>query len=85
LYRQAGFREINARAAVLALVAGHPFRRWPIESAMALHGRIIETGLMTEVEFESTINDLQVIVDDPEIWMTSFIVTQVWGYKPQRA
>ncbi len=84
LLRQAGCLEVNGRAVVLGLPAGHPFRRWPIESGMALRHRILETGLMTESEFEATIKACQRIADDPEIWMTSYMVTQVWGRKPAR-
>jgi ubiquinone/menaquinone biosynthesis C-methylase UbiE len=84
LMRQVGCLEVNGRAVVLALPAGHPFRRWPIESAMALRQRILDAGLMTEGEFEATLEACQHIAEDPEIWMTSFMVTQVWGHKPAR-
>ncbi len=42
LLRHAGLEEIKARAATLALPAGHPFRQWPIESTMAT--RMTETA-----------------------------------------
>jgi SAM-dependent methyltransferase len=84
LLRQAGCQAVNARAAVLALPAGHPFRHWPLESAMALHDKILESGLMKEDEFEYILETCQLIADDPGIWMTSFMVTQVWGLKPAR-
>ena len=84
LLRQAGCLEVNGRAAVLGLPAGHPRRRWPIELAVALRQRILEAGLMTEKEFSATVEACQRIADDPEIWMTSFMVTQVWGHKPAR-
>jgi hypothetical protein len=77
LLRQAGCREVDDRAVVLALPAGHPFRRWPIESATALHNKILEMGLMSEGEFEATLEACQRIAADPEIWITSFMVTQV--------
>ncbi len=83
LLRQAGCQRVNARAAVLALPAGHPYRHWPLESAMALRHQILESGLMTEGEFQSTLAACQLIADDPDIWMTSFMVTQVWGFKPR--
>lgn len=83
LLRQAGCQAVNGKAAVLALPAGHPFRHWPVESAMALQSRILESGLMSPEEFESTLEDCQRIANDPDIWMTSFMVTQVWGYKPE--
>jgi len=37
---------------------------------------------MNEKEFEVTPEACQRIADDPDIWMTSFMVTQVWGHKP---
>jgi len=85
LLRQAGCQAVNGKAAVLALPAGHPFRRWPVESALALQSRILESGLMSAEEFESTLEDCQRIADNPDIWMTSFMVTQVWGKKPLHA
>jgi SAM-dependent methyltransferase len=84
LLRKAGCLDVNGRAVVLGLPAGHPFRRWPIESALALRQRILETGLMNEGEFMDTIEACQRIAEDPEIWMTSFMLTQVWGRKPAR-
>ena len=82
LLRQAGCLQVNGRAVVLGLPAGHPFRRWPIESATALRQRILEGGLMAEKEFEETLEACRRVAEDPEIWMTSFMVTQVWGIKP---
>ncbi len=57
--------------------------RWNL--ALALHSRILESGLMSSGEFESTLEDCQRIADNPDIWMTSFMVTQVWGKKPLHA
>jgi SAM-dependent methyltransferase len=85
LLRGAGCQSVTSKAAVLGLPAGHPFRRWPIESALALHDRILEYGLMSEDEFEATLQACQQVAGDPDIWITSFMVTQVWGKKPQNA
>lgn len=82
LLRQAGCQMVNGRAAVLALPAGHRYRRWPLESAIALQRRILESALMTEAEFGATLEECQRIADDPDIWMTSYMLTQVWGRKP---
>jgi hypothetical protein len=37
---------------------------------------------MIEREFGATLEACQRIADDPDIWMTSFMVTQAWGRKP---
>jgi SAM-dependent methyltransferase len=82
LLRQAGCQAVNGRAEVLALPAGHRYRHWPLESALALQRRILGSGLMTAGEFGTTLEACQRIADDPDIWMTSYMMTQVWGRKP---
>jgi hypothetical protein len=37
---------------------------------------------MNEKEFGATPEACQRIADDPDIWMTYFMVTQVWSRKP---
>lgn len=82
LLRQAGLEGIDARAAVLALPAGHPYRLWPLESAAALRPRILEWGLTTPAELDAIMDECERIANDPQVFLTSFIVVQVWGRKP---
>jgi SAM-dependent methyltransferase len=83
LLRHAGLENVQARGAVLALPVGHPYRTWPIESAIALRGRILEWGLITEIELDRLLTECEHIARDPDVFLTSFVVLQVWGRKPK--
>ena len=50
-----------------------------VNRQLALNRRILESGLMNEKEFGATPEACQRIADDPDIWMTYFMVTQVWA------
>lgn len=82
LWRQSGLVDVHARAAALALPAGHPYRRWPIESAQALRARILDWKLIGAAEFDQLLADCEGVARDPDIFLTSFAVMQVWGRKP---
>lgn len=82
LFRQAGLEDVQARVATLALPAGHPYRIWPIESAYALRGRLLEWELISETELYQLLEECERVACDPDIFLTSFAVMQVWGRKP---
>ena len=82
LFRQAGLENVQARAACLALPAGHPYRLWPVESALAFRPRFLEWGLITSSELDGLLGECERIARDPETFLTSFVVMQVWGRKP---
>lgn len=84
LLRKAGLEDVKARAAALALPAGHPYRRWPIESTMATRLRTREWSLMSDSEWEQMVAECERIADDPDIFLVSFMVIQAWGRKPAR-
>jgi ubiquinone/menaquinone biosynthesis C-methylase UbiE len=85
LLRHAGLVDVQARAAALALPAGHPFRRWPLESTMATRPKTREWGLMAEHEWEQVVAECERIVNDPDTFLLSFMVVQTWGRKPARS
>jgi ubiquinone/menaquinone biosynthesis C-methylase UbiE len=85
LFRRAGLEDVQARAACLALPAGHPFRLWPIESALAFRTRFLEWGMIIASELDLLLQECEHIARDPEIFLTSFLVMQVWGRKPKTA
>lgn len=83
LFRRAGLENVQARAACLALPAGHPYRFWPIESALAFRSRLLEWGLITATDLDQLLLECEHIARDPEAFLTSFVVIQVWGRKPE--
>jgi SAM-dependent methyltransferase len=82
MLRQAGLEEVRIRAAVVALHNGHPYMRLPIQFATSLRRRILDAGLLTEVELDEALATCEEIAKNPETFVMSFIVTQVWGHKP---
>jgi ubiquinone/menaquinone biosynthesis C-methylase UbiE len=82
LFRRAGLQDVQARTACLALPAGHPYRLWPIESAQAFRPRFLDWGLINGSELDDLLKECEHIARDPETFLTSFIVMQVWGRKP---
>jgi ubiquinone/menaquinone biosynthesis C-methylase UbiE len=82
LFRRAGLQNVQARAACLALPAGSPYRFWPIESALAFRPRFLEWGLITASELDYLLLECERIARDPDTFLTSFVVIQVWGRKP---
>jgi SAM-dependent methyltransferase len=81
LLRNAGLEDVKARAVALALPAGHPYRRWPLESTMGTRPRTREWGLMSDSEWEQLVAECEQIADDPECFLVSFMVVQTWGLK----
>jgi hypothetical protein len=82
MLKSAGLEDIKIRAAVLALQDNHPYKRLPVQFAISLRKRIIENDLLTDIELDKSIQDVEAIAADPDTIVISFIVTQVWGRKP---
>jgi len=82
LMRSNGLRDVNIRAAVLALHEGHPYMRMPIVAVKAMRDRIIAAGISTSNELDALLADVEVFASDPETFQITFTVTQVWGRTP---
>jgi ubiquinone/menaquinone biosynthesis C-methylase UbiE len=83
LLRHAGLQDIQLRAAVVALPPQHPYLRLPIQFATSLRQRILDGGFLAEAELNATMAACERMAQDPETIGLTFIVTQVWGRKPQ--
>jgi hypothetical protein len=82
MLRDRGAQEMRIRAAVLALLPGHPYLRLPVQFATSLRARILEGGIMDVAELDAAIAACERIAADPQTVGVSFVVTQVWGRKP---
>jgi SAM-dependent methyltransferase len=82
LLRKAGLENVQIRAAVVALPPAHPFLRAAIQFATSLRQRIVEGGWLTEPALDEVIAACEMSAHDPETCGLSFVVTQVWGWKP---
>jgi hypothetical protein len=82
LLRRSRLQDVQIRAAVLALPHGHPYRRLPIQFAASLRERILEGGLIHATELDDVIAACEDVASEPDTYITSFIVTQAWGWLP---
>ena len=82
MLRRVGLEDVQIKAAVVALQGRHPYKRVPVQFATSLRKRILEAGISKEHELDELVRDCERIAADPETVMTSFVVTQVWGRKP---
>lgn len=81
----AGFADVQATAAVLMLPGTHPYARLPVQFAASLRERILAMGLATADELEAAREECDRELQLERRVVTSFVVTQVWGRKPQRS
>lgn len=84
MLRRAGLEDVQIRAAVITLQAHHPYMRLPIQFATSLRQRIIGTGLLAEAELDGLLDECEQLAQDPDTFVTTFIVTQVWGRRPSQ-
>jgi SAM-dependent methyltransferase len=84
MLRHAGLEDVRARAVVLALHDQHPYLRLPILFATSLRQRILEGGLLRESDLDNAIAEYECVAAAPDTFGLSFVVTQIWGRKPQR-
>jgi ubiquinone/menaquinone biosynthesis C-methylase UbiE len=82
MLQDTGLEGVRMRAAVLGLPYPHPYRRLAVQFATSLRQRILEAGILGEAELDDAIAKYEQVVNDPDVVMLSFIVTQVWGRKP---
>ena len=83
MLRLAGLEDVQVRVAVLALPGGHPYLRLPLQFAHSLRARIVGGGLMSAAELDRLVAEYVEAAADPQGSGLSFVVTQVWGRKPE--
>jgi SAM-dependent methyltransferase len=79
MLRGAGLRDVQIRAAAVALSDTHPYKRLPVQFATSLRDRIVDNGILSVDELDNAIAECEQIAADPATVVMSFIVTQVWG------
>ncbi|MDQ2764174.1 MAG: class I SAM-dependent methyltransferase [Pseudomonadota bacterium] len=82
MLRAAGVQQLAQRNAVLAVAGQHPYKRLPLQFAGSLRSRILDGGLLSELQLQTCLSDVTLLTEDPDSVMTTFVVTQVAGRKP---
>ena len=83
LFRRAGLQDVRVRAAVVTLQDAHPLMRLPIVLAGALRPQIVGGGIVAEDELDAALRECEYSALDGETFVTSFMVTQVWGRRAE--
>ena len=73
--------EPRVRAEVLALPAGHPYLRLPLQMAAGLEPRLRELTDAAEVERLRRVAEAELA--EPGRWGTTFTLLQCWGRSPE--
>jgi hypothetical protein len=82
LFYQANLSDIQVRSAIKAMPVGDPYRSDMVKFALVEKKQILDAGLLTERDFDLSIEACNRIIDDPEIIIYSYALTQVWGWVP---
>ena len=83
LLRGIGLRNVQVRAAIVALSDSHPYMRLPVQFAASLRQRIISSGIVSESTLDELMRQVEAITTDPATFTTSFTLIQTWGTKPE--
>lgn len=83
LWTDAGLRDVQLRAEVVALAPRHPYLRVPIQFATSLRPRLLSAGIVTEAELDTTIAAVEAHLARPDVTGLTYTVVQVWGTKPE--
>jgi SAM-dependent methyltransferase len=77
LLREIGVERPEIDAHVIALEAGHPYLRLPLQFSIALESRLLER--LTEDELASLRAEAETELAEPDRWGTTFTLIQSWG------
>jgi hypothetical protein len=75
-------KDAFALAHIIVQIPLMEFQNLHIQFATSLRQRIVDGGLLTEVELDEALAVCEEIAKNPGTFVMSFIITQVWGRKP---
>ena len=84
LFYQANLEDIQVRSAIMAMPVGHPYRSDLVKFVLVEKDHILSEQLLSEQEFDASIEACYKIIDDPSIIIYSYALTQVWGRVKER-
>lgn len=82
ILRDAGLVDVQTNPLIHTYGAGHSRRPIFLQFVKNLHERIVDQGLISEVEFAECVASLERHLDDVETLVVSHLFIQAWGRKP---
>ena len=79
LFKQADMQDLHIRTAVIAIPKGHAYRMGMNQLARALRDLILESGILKADEFDQALQQCDLLMNDPNVLVTSYTLVQLWG------
>ena len=64
---------------MIAIPKGHGYRMGMNQLAWALRDSILETGIIKADEFDQALQQCDMLMNDQNVMVTSYILVQLWG------
>jgi ubiquinone/menaquinone biosynthesis C-methylase UbiE len=72
-------KDVQVRKAIVSLPAKHRYLRVPIMFANSLRQRILDANIISAIELDSTIAEVEAHVAREDVTGSTFTIMQVWG------
>jgi SAM-dependent methyltransferase len=82
LVRHAGLEDVRYRPFLVGVHATHPMVDYLPSTVESLRSTLIDRGLMTDADLETSLSACRDHLRDPETVFTTYTVAQVWGVNP---
>ena len=82
LFKKANIQDICTRTAMIALPKGHVYRMGLNQLARVLRDSILENGILKADEFDKALQQCNLLMNDPNVSVTSYTLVQLWGHVP---
>jgi hypothetical protein len=68
--------------AAISIPKGYAYRMGLNQMVRALRDSILETGILKADEFDQSLRQCEMLMNDPNVLVTSYTLIQIWGRVP---
>ncbi len=79
LFKEENIQDLQTRTAIMTLPKGHAYRMGMNQLARVLRDSILENGIIKADEFDQAPQQCDVLMNDPNVSVTSYTLVQLWG------
>jgi ubiquinone/menaquinone biosynthesis C-methylase UbiE len=84
LFKEANIQDLHTHTAKIDLPKGHAYRMGMNQLAWVLRDSILENGIIKADEFDHALQQCDVLMNDPNVLVTSYTLVQIWGHVPSK-
>jgi ubiquinone/menaquinone biosynthesis C-methylase UbiE len=82
LFKEANMQDIHTRTKMLDLPKGHVYRKGLNQLAWVLRDSILGNRILEADEFDQALQQCDILMNDPNVSVTSYTLVQFWGHVP---